>query len=583
MITTSKIITAAKLDKSVVTTRQAPPPKVGFREFLKDAKDKKIYEAHFDKSNSSVKFLKTDGNYGQVNVYPNDKFWNTMVDNDVNMFIDDLPVQMDVLGNIGSVFWLVFMFVIVRNILTNGRGGGGNPFASKGELKAEVDIKTRFTDVEGIDNAKEELEELVDFLKNPTKYEGSGAKIPKGALLSGPPGSGKTLIARAIAGESSVPFIQCSASSFVEVFVGVGAKRVRDLFQFARTMQPCIVFIDEIDAIGRSRSSGGPLGGNEEREQTINQLLTEMDGFNDKSQVVVIAATNREDILDEALVRPGRFDRKITVSLPNVKGREKILEVHTKEKILDSEVSLESIARQTTGFSGAELANLMNECAIYAARFNGGVITNAIVEDCFQKLVVGSINRDAIITEKKKELVAYHEAGHALVGALMEDYDRVRKVSIISRGSTGGVTFFQPLDENQDSGLYTKSYLLSNIRVALGGLVAEEIVYGDDNVTTGASNDLSQVFRIARQMVMNFGFGKTIGKQNVDQNYLSEETISFADDEIRTIIDTCYEETRELLVENRDMLECIKDELLDKEIIEGDFVYDLVRGCVDLE
>jgi len=582
MITTAKLTTTAKSNKSIVTTRQAPPPKISMREFLKNAKDKKIYEAHFDKSNSSVKFLKTDGNYGQVNVYPNDKFWNTMVDNDVNMFIDDLPVQMDVLGNIGSIFWLVFMFVLLRSIV-NGRGGAGaNPFAQKGELKAEEDIETRFSDVEGIDNAKEELEELVDFLKNPSKYEGSGAKIPKGALLSGPPGSGKTLIARAIAGESSVPFIQCSASSFVEVFVGVGAKRVRDLFEFARSKQPCIVFIDEIDAIGKARSTGGPLGGNEEREQTINQLLTEMDGFNDKSHVVVIAATNREDILDEALVRPGRFDRKITVSLPNVKGREKILEVHTREKILDTDVSLASVARQTTGFSGAELANLMNECAIYAARFNGGVITSSIVEDCFQKLVVGSVNRDAIITDKKKELVAYHEAGHALVGALMEDYDRVRKVSIISRGSTGGVTFFQPLDENQDSGLYTKSYLTASIKVALGGLVAEEIIYGEDKVTTGASNDLSQVFRVARQMVMNFGFGKTIGKQNVDQNYLSEETMSFADDEIRTIIDTCYDETYELLTENRDMLECIKNELLDKEIIEGDFVYDLTRGYVDI-
>ena len=574
---TARIITAANLkNNSVIVSRTAPPPKVGLRQFMADVKDKKIYEAHFDKTNSTVKYLGVDGNYGQVNVYPNDKFWNTMAENDVNLYIDDIPMQIDVLGNIGSIFWLLLVFSIFRNIFTGNRGNGVNPFMNRTDLKAEENITTRFTDVEGIDSAKEELEEIVDFLKNPTKYEGSGAKIPKGALLSGPPGSGKTLIARAIAGESSVPFIQCSASSFVEVFVGVGAKRVRDLFAFARTKQPCIIFIDEIDAIGRARSNNGPFGGNEEREQTINQLLTEMDGFDDTSKIVVIAATNREDILDEALVRPGRFDRKIAVGLPSVKGREKILGVHTRDKILDADVSLENIARQTTGFSGAELANLMNECAIYAARFNGGVITSAVVEECFQRVVVGSINRDATMSLKKKELIAYHEAGHAVVGALMKDYDRVRKVSIISRGNTGGVTFFQPLDENQDSGLYTKDYLLSSIMVALGGAVAEEIIYGENRVTTGASNDLAKVFGVARDMVMTYGFGDSIGKQNVDQEYLSGESLSYADDEIRFIIDSCYDETKRLITENMDVLEKVKDELLEKDIIEGQFVYDLL-------
>ena len=368
------------------------------------------------------------------------------------------------------------------------------------------------------------------------------------------------------------------------MFVGVGAKRVRDLFEQARANQPCIVFIDEIDAIGKKRGGQGPIS-NDEREQTINQLLTEMDGFDDTSQIVVIAATNRVDILDEALIRPGRFDRKIQVNLPNVTGRAKILAVHTKDKILDGDVSLEKIARQTTGFSGADLENLMNECAIRAVRDGDGTgtITEAIVEDCFQRVVVGTKNKDMIISSAKKELVAYHEAGHAIMGALMPDYDQVRKVSIISRGNAGGVTFFQPSEENQDSGLYSKKYLLAQIRVALGGIVAEEVVYGEDNATTGASNDLAQVFMIARQMITNMGFGTTLGKQNAEPQYLSEATNQDIDDEIHDLIDRCYEETRELLMENRQALELVKDELLEKEIIDGQFVYDLFKDCVVLE
>jgi len=593
----SRTVTSIKLKpglrKPAVATNfrpmalNAPPTKVSYTDFIKEVKDHSVIEAHYSRTDSTVKYLTVTGDYAETNVVPNDRFWDVAIDNGLNLYIDDVTMDMNVLDVAGTVFWFAFMIFLIRSVMDAQKSPGGipgNPFTRNTDFDMDRDITTRFEDVEGIDNAKDELAELVDFLKNPGKYEGTGARVPKGALLSGAPGTGKTLLARAIAGESSVPFIQCSASSFVEMFVGVGAKRVRDLFEQARANQPCIVFIDEIDAIGKKRGGTGPIS-NDEREQTINQLLTEMDGFDDTSKIVVIAATNRVDILDDALIRPGRFDRKIQVNLPNVTGRAKILAVHTKDKILGPDVSLKKIAQQTTGFSGADLANLMNECAIRAVRDGDGtgMITEAIVEDCFQRVIVGTKNKDMIISQAKKELVAYHEAGHAIVGALMPEYDQVRKVSIISRGNAGGVTFFQPSEENQDSGLYSKQYLLSQIRVALGGIVAEEVVYGEDNVTTGASNDLSQVFMIARQMITSMGFGTTLGKQNAEPQYLSEATNQDIDDEIHDLIDRCYEETRELLVENRQALELVKDELLEKEIIDGQFVYDLFKDCVEME
>mgnify|MGYP001034808594 CR=1 FL=1 len=593
----SRTVTSIKLKpglrKPAVATNfrpmalNAPPTKVSYTDFIKEVKDHSVIEAHYSRTDSTVKYLTVTGDYVETNVVPNDRFWDVAIDNGLNLYIDDVTMDMNVLDVAGTVFWFAFMIFLIRSVMDAQKSPGGipgNPFTRNTDFDMDREITTRFEDVEGIDNAKDELAELVDFLKNPGKYAGTGARVPKGALLSGAPGTGKTLLARAIAGESSVPFIQCSASSFVEMFVGVGAKRVRDLFEQARANQPCIVFIDEIDAIGKKRGGTGPIS-NDEREQTINQLLTEMDGFDDTSQIVVIAATNRVDILDDALIRPGRFDRKIQVNLPNVSGRAKILAVHTKDKILGPDVSLKKIAQQTTGFSGADLANLMNECAIRAVRDGDGtgMITEAIVEDCFQRVIVGTKNKDMIISQAKKELVAYHEAGHAIVGALMPEYDQVRKVSIISRGNAGGVTFFQPSEENQDSGLYSKQYLLSQIRVALGGIVAEEVVYGEDNVTTGASNDLSQVFMIARQMITSMGFGSTLGKQNAEPQYLSEATNQDIDDEIHDLIDRCYEETRELLVENRQALELVKDELLEKEIIDGQFVYDLFKDRVDLE
>jgi cell division protease FtsH len=454
-------------------------------------------------------------------------------------------------------------------------GRGVSPFnMSEKPTEVENEITTRFDDVQGIDNAKDELQEIVGFLRDPTQYIVSGAKIPKGALLTGKPGTGKTLLARAIAGESSVPFIQCSGSSFVEMFVGVGAKRVRDVFEMARKVQPCIVFIDEIDAIGKKRSMNG-FASNDEREQTINQLLTEMDGFDNDTQIVVIAATNRADILDDALLRPGRFDRKIQVSLPDVHGREKILQVHSKNKNLAPDVDLMNVARQTTGFSGADLENLMNECAIRSVKEGTNIITPSIVEDMYQRVVVGA-KGGAPMSDERKMRVAYHEGGHAIVGVLMPEYDEVRKVSIIPRGDAGGITFFQPTSDER--GMYTKEYLLSQIKVALGGHAAEELMYGKENVTTGATSDFAQVYAIAREMVMTYGMSEAIGKINVQDGSLSQQTAYIVDLEVHRITDECYSEVLDILSSHKTDLEALKDILIRDEIIDGKVVYDMIKN-----
>lgn len=493
----------------------------------------------------------------------------------------DANVQMDLsssmsFGEITSIGFTILLSIALFRMFIGGMGGGGgaNPF-SMGEkpLDVEDEITTRFDDVQGIDSAKDELQEIVGFLRDPTQYIVSGAKIPKGALLTGKPGTGKTLLARAIAGESSVPFIQCSGSSFVEMFVGVGAKRVRDVFEIARKNQPCIVFIDEIDAIGKKRSMNG-FAANDEREQTINQLLTEMDGFDNDSQIVVIAATNRADILDDALLRPGRFDRKIQVGLPDVYGREKILQVHSKNKNLSPEVSLMDVARQTTGFSGADLENLMNESAIRSVKEGTNVITPPIIEDVYQRVVVGA-KGGAPMSDERKKLVAYHEAGHAIIGVLMPSYDEVRKVSIIPRGDAGGVTFFQP--SSDERGMYTKEYLLSQIKVALGGHAAEELMYGKDNVTTGASSDFAQVCAIAREMVMTYGMSEAIGKINTDASTLSQQTAYLVDLEVHRITDECYSEVLDILSSRETDLVALKDILIRDEIIDGKVVYDMIK------
>jgi cell division protease FtsH len=445
--------------------------------------------------------------------------------------------------------------------------------------------------VAGIEQAKLELAEVVDFLKNADRFTAVGAKIPKGVLLVGPPGTGKTLLAKAVAGEAGVPFFSISGSEFVEMFVGVGASRVRDLFEQAKTNAPCIVFIDEIDAVGRQRGAGLG-GGNDEREQTLNQLLTEMDGFEGNTGIILIAATNRPDVLDAALLRPGRFDRQVVVDRPDFGGRLEILNVHARGKTLSKDVDLEKIARRTPGFTGADLANLLNEAAILAARRNLTEVSMDEVNDAIDRVLAGPEKKDRVMSEKRKTLVAYHEAGHALVGALMPDYDPVQKISIIPRGRAGGLTWFTPSEDRMDSGLYSRSYLQNQMAVALGGRIAEEIVFGEEEVTTGASNDLQQVAKVARQMVTRFGMSERLGpvalgrqqgnmfmgRDIMAERDFSEETAATIDDEVRLLVEQAYRRAKDVLVGNRHVLNALADMLVEKETVDADELQNLLAN-----
>jgi cell division protease FtsH len=568
MLTTAKLFSAPSIS---VQKRDKPQPKL-FSQFIRGVKKNEVQDVLVQPNNRLVYYIDENDELSISNYASSETFWNTLIESDADVSVDFETSSMS-FGDITSIgFTLLLAFALLRMVFSS---GGVSPFnMSEKPTEVENEITTRFDDVQGIDNAKDELQEIVGFLRDPTQYIVSGAKIPKGAILTGKPGTGKTLLARAIAGESSVPFIQCSGSSFVEMFVGVGAKRVRDVFEMARKVQPCIVFIDEIDAIGKKRSMNG-FAANDEREQTINQLLTEMDGFDNDTQIVVIAATNRVDILDDALLRPGRFDRKIQVSLPDVYGREKILQVHSKNKNLSPEVSLMDTARQTTGFSGADLENLMNECAIRSVKEGTNIITPSIIEDMYQRVVVGAKGGTPMSDERKKR-VAYHEGGHAIVGVLMPEYDEVRKVSIIPRGDAGGVTFFQPASDER--GMYTKEYLLSEIKVALGGHAAEELMYGKENVTTGATSDFAQVYSIAREMVTTYGMSEAIGKINVQDNSLSQQTSYLVDLEVHRITDECYAEVMDILSTHKGQLEALKDILIRDEIIDGKVVYDMIKN-----
>jgi len=565
MLATAKLFSAPSVKVS-----KKPEPKL-FSDFVKGVKRNEVREVIVQPNTSLVYYL-DEGGPSVTNYVGSNPFWETLMESDADVSVDFATSSVS-FGDITSIgFTLLLAFALLRMLFS---GRGVSPFnMSEKPTEVENEITTRFDDVQGIDSAKDELQEIVGFLRDPTQYIVSGAKIPKGALLTGKPGTGKTLLARAIAGESSVPFIQCSGSSFVEMFVGVGAKRVRDVFEMARKVQPCIVFIDEIDAIGKKRSMNG-FASNDEREQTINQLLTEMDGFDNDTQIVVIAATNRADILDDALLRPGRFDRKIQVSLPDVHGREKILQVHSKNKNLAPDVDLMNVARQTTGFSGADLENLMNECAIRSVKEGTNIITPSIVEDMYQRVVVGA-KGGAPMSDERKMRVAYHEGGHAIVGVLMPEYDEVRKVSIIPRGDAGGITFFQPTSDER--GMYTKEYLLSEIKVALGGHAAEELMYGKENVTTGATSDFAQVYAIAREMVMTYGMSEAIGKINVQDGSLSQQTAYLADLEVHRITDECYVEVMDILSTHKGQLEELKDILIRDEIIDGKVVYDMIKN-----
>ena len=537
-----------------------------YSSFVRGVKKNKIKEVQLYPRHKLIRYKDDNGESSSTSYESSNQFWKVMESSKTEVNV--MPSSYT--KNDVPLFITIGMFVLFFRFLTSDLVKG--LFNKNATFIIETNISTRFSDVQGIDNAKSELEEIVDFLREPDTFLGTGARIPKGALLTGEPGTGKTLLARAIAGESSVPFIQCSGSSFVELYVGLGAKRVREVFELARKKQPCIVFIDEIDAIGKKRSINN-VSMSDEREQTINQLLIEMDGFNNETDIVVIAATNRIDILDEALLRPGRFDRKIQVALPDVSGREAILKVHCKNKKLDNDVNIYDIAKQTTGFTGADLENFMNECAIRSVRDTlHDTITNQIIENVYQRLIFGL--KGSQFSESKKTRIAYHEAGHAIIGVLMKDYDTVRKVSILPRGQTAGVTYFQPLPE--DIGVYTKEYLLSRIKVALGGHAAEEIVYGKDKVTTGASNDFEQTYRIAREMIITYGMSDTIGKININPELMSSHMSKCVDNEIRSITDSCYYEVIHLLRKHRNCLDKLKNMLVENEIVDGSVVYEII-------
>ncbi len=484
------------------------------------------------------------------------------------------------LGNLLFPFLLIAALFFLFRRSNNIPGGPGQAMSfgkSKARFQMEAKTGITFDDVAGIDEAKEELQEVVTFLKQPEKFTAVGAKIPKEVLLVGPPGTGKTLLAKAIAGEAGVPFFSISGSEFVEMFVGVGASRVRDLFKKAKENAPCLIFIDEIDAVGRQRGAGIG-GGNDEREQTLNQLLTEMDGFEGNTGIIIIAATNRPDVLDSALMRPGRFDRQITVDAPDFKGRLEILDVHARNKKLANDVSIEAIARRTPGFSGADLANLLNEAAILTARRRKDAITLLEIDDAVDRVIAG-MEGTPLVDSKSKRLIAYHEVGHAIVGTLLKDHDPVQKVTLIPRGQAQGLTWFTP---NEEQGLTTKAQLMARISGALGGRAAEEEIFGYDEVTTGAGGDLQQVSDMARQMVTRFGMSDLgplslesqggevfLGGGLMTRSEYSEKVATRIDDQVRSIVEHCHEISRQIVRDHREVIDRVVDLLIEKETIDG--------------
>lgn len=469
---------------------------------------------------------------------------------------------------------IVFLFIILRGIFSKTQMPNilGNKYAP---TKTKTEVK--FDDVAGVDNAKNDLKELVDFLKQPDKYRKIGAQIPKGVLLIGPSGVGKTLLARAVAGESGVPFFSCSASEFIELFVGMGASRIRELFKKASENAPCIIFIDELDAIGKKRSMN--MMGNDERDQTLNQLLTEMDGFDNNRGIIILGATNRPDILDEALTRPGRFDRKVYVELPDIKGRNAILKVHAKNKPLDGNINLEKIAKITAGFSGADLENLVNEAAILSVREGKEIIDNAVIERALEKITIGEEKRSVLLTDKKRKITAYHEAGHAVLGILVNDYDIVRKVSIVPRGRAGGITYFEPSEERIDMSFLTREYLENRIMVAFGGRIAEELKFGTMNITTGASGDLEVINMMAREMITRYGFNETLGPVRLGDD-VSPETSASIDKEVKFLVERLYNKAKDYLIKYEYFLTKIADALIEKETLNEEEIKQYMEGVM---
>ncbi|TCP41722.1 ATP-dependent zinc metalloprotease FtsH [Rhodovulum marinum] len=561
---------------------------ISYTEFLQSVESGEVASVTLDGERAVIR--ETDGTTVTAIVPRGADITDRLLEKNVDVRAEPQE-QNGILAYIGTLLpfiILIGIWIFLMNRMQGGGRGGAMGFGkSKAKLLTEKHGRVTFDDVAGIDEAKEELEEIVEFLRNPQKFSRLGGKIPKGALLVGPPGTGKTLLARAIAGEAGVPFFTISGSDFVEMFVGVGASRVRDMFEQAKKNAPCIVFIDEIDAVGRSRGVGYG-GGNDEREQTLNQLLVEMDGFEANEGIIIVAATNRPDVLDPALLRPGRFDRQVQVPNPDIKGREKILGVHARKVPLGPDVDLRIIARGTPGFSGADLANLVNEAALMAARVGRRFVTMEDFENAKDKVMMGAERRSMVMTEDEKKLTAYHEAGHAIVGLNVPQHDPIHKATIIPRGRALGLVLSLP-ERDQLSVSYTK--YTSKIAMAMGGRVAEEIVFGKENVTSGAASDIQQVSRIARAMVTQFGFADAelgyVDYANEQESYLgaygggtnhSAATQKVIDDKVKELVDQGYETAKRILTEKRDDLERLAQGLLEYETLTGPEIMKVING-----
>tara|TARA_Y100000590_G_scaffold92848_1_gene105086 strand:+ start:3286 stop:5175 length:1890 start_codon:yes stop_codon:yes gene_type:complete len=562
--------------------------KIAFSSFLKSVEDGRVVEVEI--TGNDIRGILSDGTV--FNTYaPNDpNLVEKLTSKGVNITAlpkeDEMPSLLGILLSWFPMLLLIGVWIFFMRQMQGGRGGAMGFGKSKAKLLSEARGKVTFNDVAGIDEAKEEVEEIVEFLRDPRKFRRLGGKIPKGALLIGPPGTGKTLLARAIAGEANVPFFTISGSDFVEMFVGVGASRVRDMMEQGKKNAPCIIFIDEIDAVGRSRGAGLG-GGNDEREQTLNQLLVEMDGFDTNEGVIIIAATNRPDVLDPALLRPGRFDRQVVVSNPDIVGREAILKVHAKKISTGPDVKLRTIARGTPGFSGADLANLVNESALLAARKNKKIVTMSDIEEAKDKVMMGAERRSMVMTEDDKKLTAYHEGGHAIVALNEEASDPIHKATIIPRGRALGVVWTLP---ERDKHSHSREYLEANISKAMGGRVAEELIFGHEKVTSGASSDIQMATKLAKEMVTRFGMSKELGplsyganedeiflgRQIARQEHMSEETSKKVDAEVKKLVDAGYQKAKKILTEKIDDLHKLAKALLLYETLSGEEIKDLI-------